>query len=438
MRFSKLYNGRTRTRRNIAILMWAVIAINFLDRTVLSVAAPTLQKQFSISPTEMGIIMSSFFWSYVVFLIPSGWLADKIGQRISLAISCTMWSIATAATALAKGATSLIFIRMLMGIGESGAYPSNAGVNAKWFPRHERAKVAGFFDSGNKIGSAIAMPVVVWLLTAFGWQTPFIVSGILGIVWVSIWLWYYNDPEKHKYINQNELSYIKAGQTVQSKEKQSPMRWYQLLRYRNVWALCIGFFALNYTSYFFITWFPSYLIEDRGMNIITMGFVAMIPPLAGIIGDLVGGWSSDRLLRKGYSLTTARKGNLVGGMLVATVIGLASFVHSPILCIALMSISSFGLQFAGCVVWTLPSDIAPNNMASVLAGLQGAVSNTAGIVGPIVTGIIITATHSFLWALILSSFITLIGALVYLFGLGNLETLKPSMESQHVDTPTGT
>ncbi|GMA63478.1 MFS transporter [Alicyclobacillus fastidiosus] len=244
---------RTTVRWKISILMWAVIAINFVDRTNLSAAAPVLEKQFHISPAEMGVVMSSFFWSYVVFMIPSGWLADKIGQRISLALSCLWWSLATAATALVRSAGSLIWIRLIMGIGESGAYPANAGITSKWFPVKERARVAGIFDSGNKVGAALAMPLVVWLLTRFGWEIPFIVSGVLGFIWVTIWWVYYRDPEKHRYVNQAELTHIRAGQPQDQSDFSSRVKWYHILCHRNIISMCIAFFMLNYTSYFFIT-----------------------------------------------------------------------------------------------------------------------------------------------------------------------------------------
>jgi ACS family D-galactonate transporter-like MFS transporter len=422
---------KTRVRWNIAILMWAAIAINYIDRTNLSVAAPTLMKEFHISAETMGLILSSFFWSYALFQIPAGWFADKVGQRISLAVAVAWWSIATAATAVARGAGSLIATRVLMGVGEAGAYPSNAGVTAKWFPDKERARVSAIFDSGSKVGTAITMPVIVWLLTKFGWETPFVVSGLLGLVWVVIWWVYYNDPEKHKYVSQEELAYIREGQVKKEGiDKVQPLKWYQLFRYRNILAMCVGFFMLNYAIYFFITWFPSYLVKERGMALMTMGFVAMIPPLTGLVAEIFGGWFSDYLYTKGVSLTIARKINLVGGMLLATSIALAGLVQSPVLCVVLLSVSYAGLTIAASAVWSLPGDVAPRNMTSIVGGMQNCISNLGGILGPIVTGYIISTTHSFIPALIVSGAATLIGALTYLFWLGKIEPIDPSKEER--------
>ncbi|MGA9173238.1 MAG: MFS transporter [Thermoactinomyces sp.] len=420
---------RTKVRWNIAILMWAAIAINYLDRTNISAAAPTLMKEFHLSAETMGLVMSSFFWTYALFQIPAGWFADKVGQRVSLAVAVAWWSLATAATVLTRGAGSLIATRVLMGIGEAGAYPSNAGVTAKWFPDKERARVSAIFDSGSKVGTALAMPVIVWLLSKFGWEVPFIVSGLIGFVWVAIWWVYYRDPEKHKYVNEAELSYIRQGQVKKEGiDNVQPLKWYQLFRYRNIWAMCIGFFMLNYAIYFFITWFPTYLVEARHMKLLTMGFVAMIPPLTGLVAELVGGWFSDYLYTKGLSITVARKINLVGGMLLASSIAFAGLVDSAVWCIVLLSISYAGLVFAACAIWSLPGDVAPRNMTSVVGGVQNCVSNLGGILGPIITGWIVATTHSFIPALLVSGAATLIGALTYLFGLGKIEPIDPDKE----------
>lgn len=420
---------RTNVRWTIALLMWAAIAINYLDRTVLSAAAPALIKEFHMDPSQMGLILSAFFWSYALFQIPAGWFADKVGQRISLALSVAWWSVATALTVVSQGLKSLILFRVLLGLGEAGAYPSNAGVTAKWFPDKERTRVSAIFDSGSKVGTALTMPFVVWMLTEFGWKVPFIVSGLIGLVWVVIWWAYYRDPEKHLYANQEELAYIRKGQVKkEGLDNVQPMKWYELLKYRNILAMCVGFFMLNYAIYFFITWFPTYLVQERGMQLMKMGWVSMIPPMAGLIAELLAGWFSDRLYEKGYSLTFVRKLNLVGGMLLATMIAFAGLVNSAAWSVVLLSISYAGLTSAACAIWSLPGDVAPRNMTSVVGGLQNGVSNIGGILGPIVTGFIVSVTHSFIPALLVSGGATLIGALTYMFWLGKVEPIEPNKE----------
>lgn len=425
-RFDRVRTTRpTRARIWVAIFMWSALAINYIDRTNLSAAAPSIMKDLHITNGEMGIVMSAFFWSYMLFQIPSGWLADRVGHRISLSLAVGWWSVATALTSAAQGLGSLVGLRVLLGIGESGAYPSNSGIAARWFPDHERGKVSAFFDSGSKVGTAVAMPLIVWLISAYGWQVSFIVSGAMGLVWTGLWIWYYRDPEKHHYINGAELDYIRSNQIKQDGlEAGQPMKWYELFRYRNIWAMCLGFFTLNYAIYFFITWFPSYLVEERHMDLIKMGFVAMIPPLVGMVAEWGGGWFSDHLYHKrGVSLTVARKISLVGGMLLATSIALAGLVSSAAASVALLSVSYGGLAIAAAAIWALPGDIAPRNMTSTVGGAQNCASNIGGILGPIVTGFIVEASGSFIVALIVSGAVTLIGALIYLFGLGKVEPI---------------
>ncbi|MFC7392248.1 MFS transporter [Scopulibacillus cellulosilyticus] len=422
-----LINGKkTSVRWKISILMWAAIAINYLDRANLSAATPAMMKDLHINTAEMGVVMSAFFWSYMLFQIPSGWLADKVGQRISLGLAVGWWSVATALTAAARGVGSLIGLRVLLGIGEAGAYPSNSGVTAKWFPDKERGKVSAFFDSGSKVGTALAMPLIVWIISQFGWQASFIFSGLLGIIWMAIWIWYYRDPEKHRYVNQAELRYIRDGQAKKDGlDKGQPLKWYQLFRYRNIWAMCVGFFTLNYAIYFFITWFPTYLVEARGMDVMKMGFVAMIPPLAGMIAEWFGGWLMDYLYHKrGLSLTASRKINLVGGMILATSIALASLVTSAAMSVALLAISYAGLAIAASAIWSLPGDVAPQNMTSTVGGVQNCASNIGGILGPIITGFVVASTGSFIPALLVSGAATLIGAATYLFWLGKVKPIK--------------
>lgn len=415
---------KSHIRFHIAILMLFAIVINYLDRTVMSAAAPIISADLNISPQAMGWIMSAFFLSYALFQIPAGFLADRFGQRKTLAGSVAWWSLATAATAVATSPVGFICARIFMGVGEAGAYPCNGGITAKWFPDRERGRVTALFDSGSRFGTAFAMPLVVWIIAQWGWHAAFFICGGLGFVWVVWWLLVYQDPEKHPKISQSELKYIRDGQAKKEGiDNIQPMKWYQLLKYRNVIAMCIGFFMLNYAVYFFITWFPSYLMNERGLSLTQMGFFAMLPPLCGIIGQWTGGWLLDFIFIKTNNLNIARKINLVGGMLVATSIAFAGLVDSMFVMMLLLCVSYVGLAFAGSAIWCLPGDIAPRNMTSVLGGIQNTVSNCGGILGPIVTGYIIGATGSFTYALIVSGGACAIGALVYFFMLKDIKPI---------------
>ena len=415
----------THARYGVGSLMLMAIVINYLDRTVMSAAAPAIISDLHITTAEMGFIMSAFFWSYAAFQIPAGWLADRIGQRICLGVSVLWWSLATVATALARTPMGFLFARIFMGTGEAGAYPCNAGITAKWFPDHERGKMTAIFDSGSRFGTAFTMPLVVWIIATYSWHVAFIICGSLGVIWTLVWFWYYNDPDKQKYVNEEELKYIRNGQKrVHTIDAVQPMKWYELFRYRNVIAICIGFFTLNYSIYFFVTWFPMYLVQERGLSFATMGWMAMLPPLTGILSEWFGGWLLDYTYKRTKSLDIARKTNLVGGMVLATTIAFAGLSSSNTILMVLLCISYAGLSFAGSAIWCLPGDIAPQNMTSVLGGMQNCIANFGGILGPIVTGFIISSTGSFIPALGVSGALCVVGALMYLFVLKDIKPIE--------------
>ncbi|MCP3716258.1 MFS transporter [Paraburkholderia sp. CNPSo 3281] len=428
-------HGRSKMRWWVAGLMWAAIAINYIDRTVLSAAAPKIQSEFHLDAMQMGIVMSAFFWSYALLQLPAGLLADRLGQKKVLGFAVLWWSLATAVTGLASGFRSLVGLRVALGVGEAGAYPSNAGIATRWFPRKERATVAGIFDSGSKLGGAIALPLIAWMLAAFDWKMTFVLTGLLGIVWFVAWLVSFTDsPADHPRVNAAELAYIESDKGLQS--AQPPVRppWRKLLVHRNVWAMCIGFFMINYNSYFFITWLPTYLMKERGMSVLQMGWMASLPLLVSIVVEIFAGWASDRVFASGrLSLTATRKLFLVIGLVMASSIGFAAFAHSALVAVLLLCIAKSGTTVAASQVWALPGDVAPPNAVSMIAGLQNTVSNLGGVVGPIVTGAIVGATGSFVAALLFSAALIGIAIVNYLFLLGKVEPIQfgdPSQETR--------
>lgn len=435
---------RTKVRWVIAGLMWAAIAINYIDRTVLSAAAPHIQSQFHLSPVEMGIVMSAFFWSYALLQLPAGMLADRFGQKIVLGGAVMWWSLATAVTGLATGFKSLVALRVMLGVGEAGAYPSNAGIASRWFPRTERATVAGIFDSGSKLGGAVALPLIAFLLSRYDWKLTFAITGAFGLVWCVAWLFFFKDsPAEHERVNAAELAHIRSGENARrTGDLAAKLPWYALFRHRNIWAMCIGFFMINYNSYFFITWLPTYLVKQRGMSLMEMGVMASLPLICSMVFEVLGGWVSDRIYASGrLSLTATRKLFLVVGLVMASSIGFAAFAQSAIVAVVLLCIAKSGTTVAASQVWALPADVAPEGMVSQVAGIQNTVSNMGGVVGPIVTGAIVGATGSFNAALLFSAALIVIAIVNYLFLLGKVEPIKVnqiSLESHnHVERNAG-
>lgn len=339
---------RTRVRWAVAGMMWAAIAINFIDRTTLAIATPHIMSDLGVTTEEMGMLMSAFFLCYALLQIPAGFISEKFGQRKALGLSVLWWSIATGLTGIATGFKSLLALRMVLGIGEAGAYPSNAAITRNWFPRSERATVGGLFDSGQKFGGAFGIPILTWLMIQIGWRGTFAILGAIGVIWAVVWFLFFKDnPADHKGVNEAELSYIRDGAEDVSTDKTMPCKWYQLLKYRNVQAMCFGFFTTNYSSYFFITWLPMYLMKDRGLSFAEMGFAASLPLLCGAFAEVIAGWASDKVHSSGrFSLTATRKGFMCFGLLLASTIGFAAVTESLYITLFLLCCAKSGTVIA--------------------------------------------------------------------------------------------
>lgn len=418
---------KTNYRWVICGFLWVAVAVNYVDRTALSAATPIIMKEFDIDGTEMGFIMAAFFWAYALLQVPMGYIADKFGQRFVYSLAVGWWSLAQMAIAACSTITGFVTARLFLGLGEAGSYPCNVGVVSKWFPKHERSRATAIFDSASKFGNAFAMPVVVSLIAMFTWHAPFLIFGTLGVIWAIAWWFFYRDPRKSKFANKAEVEYIEqdgSSVTVEAVKAKPAMKWYQLLKYRNVQAMCAGFFILNYILYFFITWFPTYLVQERGMQLMQMGMAASVPFIAAVCGSLISGVLADKLLMRGWSVTKTRKTLLVVGILMATSVGFAAFVESNIFVIALLAVANFGCAVTGAMQWCLASDIAPKNMGSQLAGLQNCIANFGGVASPIVAGAILATTHSFQIALLIYGATALVGALIYGCYLGNIKQIE--------------
>lgn len=428
-------------RKKVKNVRWLIVSlaflgifINYVDRANLSVALPYMNDELNISPGAAGLILGAFFWTYAPFQLPFGWFADKVGARIVFAASAAWWSVFTAFTALSRGFTSLMALRLLLGIGEAGAFPSATKSVSRWFPKQERAFASGIYNSGARVGTALALPLVTVIIAYLGWKASFIITGGLGLVWAIVWFWFYRDPHEHPNVTEEELEYIEAGgaNTYDAPEEEldsevESIRWRDLFRYRTVWGITLGYSCISFIMYFFITWFPSYLVNSLGFNLLEVGIYGVIPGIAALIGQLAGGYVSDSLVRRGVSLTKARKGCIIGGTLFSTVIGIAGFIDSPVLALILLSISFASVTFADGSIWALPADISPKgkNWSASIAGIQNSFSNLAGIASPAIIGMLIGMTGSFALGLIVSGLVAVLGALIFIFMVGEIKPLDP-------------
>ncbi|MBR8209856.1 MFS transporter [Burkholderia cenocepacia] len=418
-------------------IRWAMIlmcflanVINFIDRANLAIAAPSIRADLGLDAVGMGLVLSAFFWTYAFLQLPAGWFIDKVGVRVSLALAVGWWSVFTVATGAARGLAQLVGVRLMLGVGEAAAIPSFAKVAFNWFPRSERGLASSIFDSGSRVGSALSLPLVAWLISLVGWRGSFVITGGIGIVWALAWWFVYRDPERYRAIAPDAVDALLAQRgapTVAAATDGPKVSWLDLFRYRTVWGMMIGLFCLNFAIYFFITWFPSYLLQSRGFSLASLGTWGMLPALLAIPGGWLGGYVSDSLFRRGWSATAARKTCLVLGMLLSSSIALSAFVENVWACLGLFALAYASLSFAGANVWTLVGEVAPTpaHVAS-LGGIQNFAGNLAGIFITTFTGVMLSITKgSFVVPLAVAGALCVVGALSYLFVVGKIEPLPP-------------
>ncbi|MEA3125990.1 MAG: transporter, family, D-galactonate transporter [Caballeronia sp.] len=415
---------RSRTRFVILALLAVGTMINYLDRTVLGIAAPTMTKELGIDAAVMGIVFSAFSWTYALAQIPGGVFLDRFGSKVTYFLALTFWSLFTLFQGFAVGLKSLLLFRFGLGISEAPCFPVNSRVVATWFPQHERARATGIYTVGEYLGLACFAPALFWIMGNFGWRALFIVVGVIGITFGIVWWLFYREPHDSKTVNQAELDYIAAGGGLEPPGGQQTLAFSwsnvgQLLKRRQIAGACLGQFAGNTTLVFFLTWFPTYLATERHMGWLKVGFFAVMPFLAAAVGVMFGGWVSDLLLKRTGSANVARKLPIIVGLLGASTIISANFVNSDAMVITILSIAFFGQGMVG-LGWTLISDIAPKNLMGLTGGIFNFCANLAGIVTPLVIGVIVAKTGSFFYALAYVGAAALIGALSYVFIVGDV------------------
>lgn len=423
-------NRPTRVRWMIIFLAFLGTAINYIDRANLSVAESFIRQDLGLSKSQMGFILSAFFWTYAFFQLPAGWLVDRWGARVTYPFACIWWSFFTALTSFGQSVGAFLTCRLFLGVGEAGAYPSNAKATSEWFPRRERAIASAIFDSGSRIGTAFSMPIVSFIILYFGWRTSFVVTGALGIVWAIVWYAFYRRPSEHSWPNKEEIEYIEQGGGREASKEQSvaaqqALKWRDLFKYRTVIGMACGFFCLTFVNYFFITWFPTYLREARGFSAAEIGTYGMIPPLVATLGGWTGGFVSDYLVRRGVPLTWARKGPILFGMCCSTAITIAALSPTAAMAVLWLSISYAGISFAAASVWALPGDVAPTPAhVGSIGGIQNCASNCAGIILPPLVGVLLDMTNNnYVVPLAIAGCVGLLGACIYTFVIGPIETL---------------
>lgn len=416
----------TRKRFGVGFLMFVGVVINYMDRSNLSLAAPLLGRDLNLSPVQLGLIFSAFGWSYAVLQIPGGMLVDRVKPRILYAVMLFGWSVATCLQAVVNGFSALFGLRVLLGTFEAPSYPVNNRVVTTWFPERERARATAFYTSGQYVGIAFFTPLLVYIQASFGWRGMLFFSGAAGVVYSALWFIFYRDP-RDSQVSAAELEYIRqGGGLVDAGEKTDAgtggwSEFRHVLKNRSIWGVFVGQFCLSSILWFFLTWFPTYLVKYRGMTTIKMGFMASLPFLAAYVGILCSGFLSDFLLKRGFSVGFARKVPVIMGLVLATAIIGANYVQDQAAVILFMSLAFFGNGMAS-ITWTFVSALAPKTMIGLTGGVFNFMGNLSAVAVPIVIGYLAKDGH-FESALIFIGSLALIGALSYMFIVGKVDRI---------------
>jgi len=428
-KIEKSVTKASRVRFGILALISVGTVINYLDRAVLGVAAPALTKELGLSAAVMGVVFSAFSWTYAGAQIPGGILLDRFGTRTIYFVSVSLWSAFTLLQGFVSGVISLMTCRLGLGVAEAPCFPANSRVLSSWFPQHERARPNSVYAVGMYFGLAFMSPLLFWIVSQFGWRSLFILAGAAGLLFSMLWVKTYVEPHESRGVNGLELDYIKAGGGLGQQKAGTPFSWRnmgQLMRKRQVIGAAIGQFAGNCTLVFFLTWFPSYLATERHMEWLKVGIFAVMPYMAACVGVLLGGWLSDHLLKRTGNANVGRKLPIIAGLLLASTIVGANYVDSNTAVVAIMSVAFFGQGLVN-LGWTLITDVAPKQLIGLTGGLFNLCANLAGIVTPIVVGVIVDRTGSFVGALAFISALALLGVVAYVFILGDVRRVE--MES---------
>ncbi|HEY3425837.1 MAG TPA: MFS transporter [Negativicutes bacterium] len=415
----------------VLFMLFAAAFINYVDRAALSIAAPFIANEFQLNAADMGMIFSSFFIGYALFNFIGGYFADIYGPKKTFGIAMSAWSIFGGLTIGTFSFTSLFIVRVLFGMGEG---PISSGTNKminNWFPAKERARAVGISIAGMPLGAALTGPIVGFIALSYGWRTSFLVLTIIGILWTICWMKTVADyPRQSSKVSAEELREIESDQTKASVVAAAvPLSFF--LKQPTILATALAFFSCNYITYFFLTWFPSYLVMAHNLSIKDMSIVTMIPWLIGFFGMAGGGFISDYIYQKVGNLMLSRKIVIVTCLIGSAVsVGFCGMTTSATNAVILMSSGVFLMYATISSYWAIIQDTVRSENVGAVGGFVHLLSNIAGIVGPSITGFLVMSTGSFTSAFLLTAGLGIAGALAVAF------FAKPILDQRDNSLPT--
>jgi MFS transporter, ACS family, hexuronate transporter len=410
-----------RYRWTICALLFFATTINYMDRQVLGILAPVLQKEIGWNDLQYSYIVTAFQAAYALGLLIMGGLIDRIGLRLGYALAIAIWSLAAMAHSLVRTAFGFGVARFVLGLGESGNFPAALKTTAEWFPKKERALATGFFNSGANVGAIVAPLAVPWITVRYGWPWAFIFTGIFSAAWIIIWLSTYRPPSRHKRLSTGELAYIQSDPPEQA----TKIPWLSLLQHRQTWTFLAGKFITDPIWWFYLYWVPKFLNEKHGLTLTKLGPPLVVIYLLADIGSIAGGWLSSTLIKRGWTANRARKTTMLLCALCVVPIVFAARVDNTWEAVLLLGLATAAHQGFSANLFTLPSDMFPRRAVASVVGIGGFGGAVAGMLIATFIGILLQYTGSYVPVFIMAGSAYLIAMLV-------IHTLSPRLEPANI------
>jgi MFS transporter, ACS family, hexuronate transporter len=367
-------------------LIFLATCINYLDRQIIGLLKPLLEKEFNWSEKDFAGIVMAFTAAYALGLLLSGAIIDRVGTKLGYLCSIIVWSIAGMCHAIARSVTGFVLARIGLGLGEAGNFPAGVKAVAEWFPKQERGLATGIFNSGTSVGVVLALFIVPIILNHAGWQEVFWITGALGFIWVLLWIYFYDIPAKQKRLTGEEYALIHEGQDQQDKSSSIKINWIRLFKFPQTWAYITGKALIDPIFWFFLFWLPSYFSSTFSLDLKKPSFELMVIYLATTVGSIGGGYFSSLLIRKGWPVMKARKTALLIFAVIELSVILTQFAHSAWIAVALLSLAVAVHQGWATNIFTLASDLFPTEAVASIVGIGGMAGAIGGILFPLFVG----------------------------------------------------
>jgi MFS transporter, ACS family, hexuronate transporter len=412
---------RGHVRWIVCILLLFATTINYIDRQVLGILAPTLQKEIGWNEVQYGYIVTAFQFAYAFGLVLVGRVLDVIGTKLGFAVSIIFWSLAAMAHALVRTPLGFGFARFGLGLGEAGNFPAAIKTVAEWFPKKERAFATGIFNGGSNLGAIIAPAIVPVIALTWSWQAAFLITGAIGFIWLFFWMWLYDPPEKHKSVTAGELAYIRSD----AEEAVTPIPWSSIVGKRQTWAFAIGKFLTDPVWWFYLYWLAKFLNEKHGLTLSKVGLPLIVIYVIADIGSIGGGWLSSRLIKNGWTVNKARKTAMLICALGVVPVIFAPRVEGLWTAVGLISLAAAAHQGWSANIFTTASDMFPRRAVGSVVGIGGMAGGIGGMFIAAATGHLLQLTGSY-------HIVFFIAGLIYLVALGIIHMLVPRLEPADV------